>query len=299
MTDVQRGRHCAARRPVTPLTLAARAASQKAGMVGRGSALVVASSSLIVGSVFAPTGAIAESPADNKAVNAEAGNPVTIAPAVVVSDSVVWSDDATTLKVKPPKADEEPATPASSAATATVSRTAQPSRSAQRTSPTVQQDEENSSRLGLGDDEKESDKDSKKKSTKSDKKSSAKKSASDAVDLSDPEERGAAVVAIAKRYLGVPYVAGGSSPSGFDCSGFTSYVYAKLGIELPRTSSGQRHMGKVVSASKALPGDIVWSPGHVAIYLGNGQIIDAPRPGKSVQIRAMYQSNPVYIRVGG
>ncbi|MCL1870939.1 MAG: C40 family peptidase [Promicromonosporaceae bacterium] len=108
---------------------------------------------------------------------------------------------------------------------------------------------------------------------------------------------GSAVVAIAARYVGVPYVSGGTSPAGFDCSGFTQYVFAQLGISLPRTSSAQRYVGTVVSAADAQPGDLIWSPGHVAIYAGNGQMIDAPRPGKTIQFRAMWQSNPVFIRL--
>ncbi|GAB2470866.1 C40 family peptidase [Xylanimonas ulmi] len=108
---------------------------------------------------------------------------------------------------------------------------------------------------------------------------------------------GSDVIAIAARYVGVPYVSGGSSPAGFDCSGFTQYVFAQVGISLPRTSSAQRSVGTVVSAADAQPGDLIWSPGHVSIYAGNGTQIDAPRPGKTIQFRAIWQSNPVFIRV--
>ncbi|WP_242496404.1 C40 family peptidase [Xylanimonas protaetiae] len=109
---------------------------------------------------------------------------------------------------------------------------------------------------------------------------------------------GSAVIEIAARYVGVPYLAGGSTPAGFDCSGFTSYVFAQVGISLPRTSSAQRGVGTVVSRADAQPGDLIWSPGHVAIYAGNGMQIDAPRPGKTIQFRSIWQSNPVFIRVG-
>lgn len=110
---------------------------------------------------------------------------------------------------------------------------------------------------------------------------------------------GNAVLEIAARYVGVPYVSGGSTPDGFDCSGFTSYVYGQLGVSLPRTSGSQRNVGQVVSRADALPGDLIWSPGHVGIYAGGNQQIDAPRPGKTVQFRTIWQSNPVFIRVAG
>ncbi|GAA1731378.1 hypothetical protein GCM10009809_28590 [Isoptericola hypogeus] len=107
---------------------------------------------------------------------------------------------------------------------------------------------------------------------------------------------GSSIVSIAMRYVGVPYVSGGTSPSGFDCSGLTQYVYAQVGISLPRTTSEQRYAGTVVSDPQ--PGDLVWTPGHVAIYAGDGMQIDAPKPGDVVQYRAIWQSNPTFIRVG-
>jgi peptidoglycan DL-endopeptidase CwlO len=113
-----------------------------------------------------------------------------------------------------------------------------------------------------------------------------------------PTNADSGVVGIAQQYIGVPYVSGGASPSGFDCSGLTQYVYAQAGINLPRSSGDQRYAGTRVSASEAQAGDLVWSPGHVAIYAGNGQIIDAPKPGASVQQRAMWQQNPEFIRLG-
>jgi cell wall-associated NlpC family hydrolase len=108
---------------------------------------------------------------------------------------------------------------------------------------------------------------------------------------------GSSVAAIAMRYVGVPYVYGGTTPNGFDCSGFTAYVYAQLGKHLPHSSGAQRGAGHAVSYKDAKPGDLISTPGHVAIYLGNGKQIDAPRPGKTIQVRNVWQSNPTFIRV--
>jgi cell wall-associated NlpC family hydrolase len=109
---------------------------------------------------------------------------------------------------------------------------------------------------------------------------------------------GNAVLEIAARYVGTPYVYGGTTPAGFDCSGFVSYVYAQLGISLPRTTSEIRAVGHVVSRADALPGDIIYTAGHVALYAGGDQQIDSPRPGKTVQFRAIWQSAPVFLRIG-
>lgn len=73
------------------------------------------------------------------------------------------------------------------------------------------------------------------------------------------------IVKEARKHIGTPYVWGGNTPSGWDCSGFTRYVYGKFGINLPRTSGEQRYAGKVVSTKNAKPGDIIWVPGHVGI----------------------------------
>lgn len=100
-----------------------------------------------------------------------------------------------------------------------------------------------------------------------------------------PKSIAQSVVELAYTFIGTPYRSGGSSPDGFDCSGFTSYLYGQYGISLSRTSSGQAVGGKAVaSIEEALPGDIICYPGHVGLYVGNGKIIHATVPGDTVKL---------------
>ena len=79
------------------------------------------------------------------------------------------------------------------------------------------------------------------------------------------------------------------NPAGFDCSGFTQYVYARAGISIPRTSGAQGAAGTFVSASEARPGDLVWHAyGHVGIYAGNGMVIEATTPGSVTKIQPLW-----------
>lgn len=102
---------------------------------------------------------------------------------------------------------------------------------------------------------------------------------------------GANVVAYAKQFIGTKYTYGGTSPStGFDCSGFTSYVYKHFGVSLPRTSGGQSGVGTAVAKANLQAGDLVTYSGHVAIYVGGGNVIHSPRPGKTVCIVPLSQA---------
>ncbi|MET8895536.1 NlpC/P60 family protein [Streptomyces albogriseolus] len=98
--------------------------------------------------------------------------------------------------------------------------------------------------------------------------------------------RAAAAVAAARSALGRPYVWGANGPSGFDCSGLTQWAYGQAGVALPRTSQAQRYAGRQVPLSEARPGDLVLyrsDASHVAMYMGNGQVIHAPYPGAPVR----------------
>jgi peptidoglycan DL-endopeptidase CwlO len=100
------------------------------------------------------------------------------------------------------------------------------------------------------------------------------------------------VVGIAMQYLGVPYVWGGASPSGFDCSGFTMYVYAQVGVSLPHNAAAQYGYGSPVSRSELAPGDLVFfnGLGHEGLYIGGGQFIHAPHTGDVVKISNLSDS---------
>ena len=104
-----------------------------------------------------------------------------------------------------------------------------------------------------------------------------------------PPSRYGGVVGIAMQYLGTPYVYGGSSPSGFDCSGFVMYVYAKIGVSLPHNAAAQYGYGTPVSRDQLQPGDLVFfnGLGHNGIYIGGGSFIHSPHTGDVVKISSL------------
>jgi cell wall-associated NlpC family hydrolase len=121
--------------------------------------------------------------------------------------------------------------------------------------------------------------------------------------LRKPESIGKSAVAIADNYRGVPYRRGGASPRGFDCSGYTQYVYSKLGISLPRVAAAQSQSAVPVRRSYAKPGDLVFYHSgsgyvyHVGIYAGGGQVWHAPFSGRAVEKVRISTRNVTFGRV--
>ncbi len=103
------------------------------------------------------------------------------------------------------------------------------------------------------------------------------------------------IVSESMNYLGVPYVFGGTSPYGFDCSGYVQYVFAQAGISLPRTADVQYECGYAVSTGELIPGDLVffstydYGASHVGIYLGDGNFINASS-SQGVSVASLYSS---------
>jgi len=124
---------------------------------------------------------------------------------------------------------------------------------------------------------------------------SAKKNKKSSAIAFTPEK----VLKVAKRYAGTRYSYGGDSPSGFDCSGFTKFIYAKFGVDLPHSAWKQSREGHRVSRAKAKPGDLVITAGgaHVGIWVSKGKFIDAGFPGQGVHVREIYTDNYYVVRV--
>ena len=109
--------------------------------------------------------------------------------------------------------------------------------------------------------------------------------------------RGRVAILVAKRYAGIPYRAGGTTPrTGFDCSGYTKYVYSQMGISIPRVSRDQYAWSRHISKSQAVPGDLIFfhsSSGrvyHAAIYAGNGYVWHSPHTGSHVKLERIWTS---------
>jgi len=124
---------------------------------------------------------------------------------------------------------------------------------------------------------------------RSDAQDRASRTTTERTPIADPAPSASGIVGIAQSMIGVPYVYGGSSPSGFDCSGFTSWVYRQAGISIPRTASQQQASATRVSTPQ--PGDLVffgYPAYHVGIYVSPGRMVDAQRPGTVVGYHSIW-----------
>ncbi|WP_230976506.1 C40 family peptidase [Georgenia wutianyii] len=283
MTVISTGaRHRAACRPTTPFTAFGQAVT---GTAARRGMLVAASSGLALTmaastAVAAPEGS-ALPQVDVSALSSQARTALTVSPTVSVPADVEYAVADLTVQATPPKTTvaEQSDPVAEHVAAAEAERAAAAAAEAQAVAAA--------------------------RSTETASRSTASAPAAQA-EAATPAPApaqsvsGNAIVDIAFRYVGTPYVYGGSSPAGFDCSGFTWYVFQQVGINIPRSSGAQASAGTVVSAAEARPGDLVWWPGHVGIYLGDGQHIAARNPSKPLQagpISDVGRGTPTFIRV--
>lgn len=256
--SLSRARHRAAGRIRTPFTGARGTASSGLAAAGRRTGVVVAASSMVASLVAAPASATVRTHHESRIALLDSVGLTSAAREVIESAPVVAASAEATWTFENPVA--------TAVAPPPVAPEPEPENAPVAT------------RSMVGDEEPTS---------------------SSPIGVPAPDSaNGNAIVETASSLVGVPYAWGGTTPNGFDCSGFTSYVYAQVGLALPRTSSEQRYAGVEVPREQAQPGDLIWSPGHISIYAGGDLQVDSPVPGKTVQIRPIWQSSPVFIRVG-
>ncbi|WP_125778343.1 C40 family peptidase [Antribacter gilvus] len=267
-TSLRRGRHRAEHCTITPLTELSRSAT---GFARKG-ALVAAASGLLV-SALVPSAHAADKPAarittvDVDALTAAARASLATSPAVTVSAESTLTVETGTIAVTPapkpePVPEPAPRTTTTSRTTTRAATTTTTTRTAEAAAP------------------------------------AAAPAPAPAPAPASDGSIGDRVASVANGLTGIRYVSGGSTPaSGLDCSGLVSYAYAQVGIYLPHSSTSIRNVGRVISAAEARPGDLLWSPGHISIYMGGGMQVEAVYAGTASRYSRIWQDNPVYLRV--
>ncbi|AZL06853.1 C40 family peptidase [Brevibacterium aurantiacum] len=275
MATKQHGRRAAEAKVKTPLTELTEILNANSAVFGRRAAVVAASGGLLTAAVLPAAGQGAD---ENVAVSAESE----------AHTQVEYKNQTATVTAGDEDQDKDKKQDSSfSADVQTVTAKAAPKpepKPVETAEDTSDDDSADAPTAGSSD---SGDKD----------KSESKDSGSDdagSIDGSKAEQ----VMGWAAKGVGTPYVYGGTSQSGWDCSGYTSWVYSKVGVNLPRSSGAQKAAGQVVSQSEAKPGDLIWHPGHVGIYAGGGQMYDAGSPGSGTSKRSYsWMGNVTFIRV--
>ncbi|HJE78979.1 MAG TPA: NlpC/P60 family protein [Brevibacterium epidermidis] len=291
MASKQHGRRAANVKAKTPLTELSELLASNSGAFGRRAAVVAASGGLLTAAIMPAAGQGTDDEA-KVAAESEKQAPVEYKnqtptidaggsskkgdqdSSVTVDTDAITAEAAPKPKPKPkpkpePKEEPEPTT-------------AEPAPAEEPEEPAENSDDDSSDSPDAG-----SKDDSPKKDT-------GGSDDSGPIDGSKAEQ----VLGWAEKGVGTPYVYGGTSQSGWDCSGYTSWVYDHVGVSLPRTSGAQKSAGTIVSESEAKPGDLIWHPGHVGIYAGDGQMYDAGSPGSGTSKRSYsWMGDVTFIRV--
>ncbi|MDN5658358.1 C40 family peptidase [Brevibacterium sandarakinum] len=266
MAIKQHGRRAAEAKVKTPLTELTEVLNANSAVFGRRAAVVAASGGLLTAAVLPAAGQGAD---DKAAVSAESE----------AQTQVEYKNQTATVTAGDEAQDKDKKQDSSfSADVQTVTAKAAPKPEPEPVE-TAEDTSDEPAETGSGD------------KGKSDK---GEGSDAGSIDGSKAEQ----VLGWAAKGVGTPYVYGGTSQSGWDCSGYTSWVYSKVGVNLPRSSGAQKAAGQVVSQSEAKPGDLIWHPGHVGIYAGGGQMYDAGSPGSGTSKRSYsWMGNVTFIRV--
>ena len=306
MSKTAQNTHRRAMRAVTPVTHVSRA--------GAGAAMAAA---ILIGGASAAT---AETQADGPQADAAAPALLTpvVAPAVGIPAAETAEADVQPALAPAPKASsiavevgptEEEIAAAEAAAEAerqAAEEAAAEEAAAEEAAQEEQQTETREDDRANRSEERSSTSSNSESSSSSSSESSSSSSSSDSSSKKKEESsspapsaaKGSSILATARSGIGTPYVYGGTSPSGWDCSGFVQWVYAQHGISLPRGAAGQAAAGTVIPRSEARPGDLVYKPGHIGIYAGGNTFVDAGNSRVDTSERNIYSGSWTFIRIG-